>query len=181
MTKKQAFFHPQRFFLDNVPKQTDGTCYVLNSEYGELWEAYGEQEKEIERLRGALERIDNYVKAESFVSHAATWRAMRTIATEALGKPPSHWMGGIPEPEGSRCNVQFTVEGETFACSLKNGHAGGHGRIELMSEPSPSTDPRHCPQCGPHPVESSETHARLHHTFEGLFGDDEKSGGSREG
>jgi DNA repair exonuclease SbcCD ATPase subunit len=54
MTKKQVFFHPQRFFLDNVPKQTDGTCYVLNSEYGELWAAYGEQEQEIERLRGNL-------------------------------------------------------------------------------------------------------------------------------
>ena len=58
MTKKQIFFHPQRFFLDNVPKQTDGTCYVLNSEYGELWAAYGEQEQEIERLQRDLRRAN---------------------------------------------------------------------------------------------------------------------------
>jgi len=52
--RKRIFFHPQRFFLDNVPKQADGTCYVLNSEYGELWAEYGEQEKVIARLRAAL-------------------------------------------------------------------------------------------------------------------------------
>lgn len=55
MIKKRIFFHPQRFFLDNVPKQSDGTCYVLNAEYGELWAAYGEQEQENERLQTELQ------------------------------------------------------------------------------------------------------------------------------
>lgn len=59
MAKKSIYFNPQRFFLNGVPKQPDGTCYVLNADYGELWAAYGEQEDEIKRLRRALDRIAN--------------------------------------------------------------------------------------------------------------------------
>jgi len=47
-------------------------------------------------------------------------------------------------------------------------------------EPSPPSDPRNCPQCGPHPNESSEEHTERSHTFAGLFGDSSKSGGSRD-
>lgn len=71
MTKKQIFFHPQRFFLDNIPKQRDGECYVLNAEYGELWAAYGEQEQEIERLKAALRILTNGNKYSTEVCNIA--------------------------------------------------------------------------------------------------------------
>lgn len=31
-----------------------------------------------------------------------------------------------------RCGAQFTVDDDEYICSLVSGHAGGHGRIDVM-------------------------------------------------
>lgn len=113
MIKKRIFFHPQRFFLDNVPKQPDGTCYVLNAEYGELWAAYGEQEQENERLRAVLERINLLACFASEEDTDQQPAALLEIGKLARGEPspldrfmpPSHepgaclWQRDYPDNE----------------------------------------------------------------------------------
>ena len=70
-----------------------------------------------------------------------------------------------------KCGCGVTLERRLFCPACREAMP-----FDFASAAKASVDPRNCPQCGPHPNESSDEHTQRRHTFSGLFGESEENG-----
>lgn len=157
------------------PHQMQEHIYAVDplcEEAAQALEALGSKAHENETECGGWFPMESANVSKLFAS--STWVLLHTDAGMVTEAIPHYFDGGG--------YIWMTARGENVRGSDdERNHMLRVKPLHWRPLPSPpgaelkanAVDPRHCPQCGPHPNDSSEEHTRKAHTFGGLFGDAE--------